>query len=251
MKKLILLLIVFGFAGQSWGQNSIETSVFILDLGSPKNNSLTSKDISNKLVFPSRNLLAFELKNGNPYKYHYTINSNVISFFDDAKIDFLKNIIKKDSSISVKNDLVSADSVIYKSDSYSSKAASAFQILSQASKLSNNLGIKPLISNSKEDDETNILNAIKFLKDDAAEQNVEIDNYVLQISAEDSLDKDSFIKKRDEFKREYIKLIQYTENLNSDAMNFEEIEKEYSSHLKSLDLTAKEIKKELLKMFQL
>ena len=251
MKKLILLLFAFGFAVQVLAQDSIKTSVFILDLGNPTRHSLNTTDKSNKLVFPSRNLLAFELKNGNPYKYRYAINSNVISFFDDSKIDLPQIIDKKDLPPEGIKSVTDRDGITDSLGSYSTKASSAIEILSQASKLSNNLGIKPLISNSKEDDETNILNAIKFLKDDAAEQNVEIDNYILQISAEDSLDKDSFIKKRDEFKREYIKLIQYTENLNSDAMNFEEIEKEYSSHLKSLDLTAKEIKKELLKMFQL
>ena len=80
MKRVILIVMGLGFAMQSWGQ--INTKVFTLDLGEPHKESITVEDNnSKKLTIKSKELLAFKLKNGNPYKYKYVINHQLIDFF--------------------------------------------------------------------------------------------------------------------------------------------------------------------------
>lgn len=81
------------FVGKSYGQN-IKTTVFTLNLDTPTENALKSSDSAKKLVLPAKNPLAFKLKNGNPYKYRYVINSRVVSFFGDAKVNYLDSIPK-------------------------------------------------------------------------------------------------------------------------------------------------------------
>lgn len=67
MKKVLLIVFALGFAVQGWGQ---ETKVFTLDLGEPHKESITVEgDNSTRLVIKTKELLAFKLKNGNPYKY--------------------------------------------------------------------------------------------------------------------------------------------------------------------------------------
>jgi hypothetical protein len=98
MKKSLLIIAVLLFGINSFGQEKIKTSVFTLDLGEPSETSLKTTDSSKRLVFPSKNPLAFKLKNGNPYKYRYVINSRVVNFFEDTKVNYLDSIMKNISS---------------------------------------------------------------------------------------------------------------------------------------------------------
>jgi hypothetical protein len=93
MKKKILSVIFLLFVLQSWGQ--IKTKVFTLNLGEPTTNSLKdSVDESTNLVVKSKELLAFKLVNGNPYKYKYVINHKFVNLFEGQEYNPLDSIGK-------------------------------------------------------------------------------------------------------------------------------------------------------------
>ncbi|MEG0926305.1 hypothetical protein [Chryseobacterium sp.] len=106
MKTKILLLFLLGWVGGVFGQ--IQNKVFVLDLQQPHSRSLRVEDDSSnpRLVIKARELLAFKLINGNPYKYKYVINNEFINFFEGQNENPLqlvgKNIgaIKGDSASS-------------------------------------------------------------------------------------------------------------------------------------------------------
>ena len=104
MKKCYLLaftvLLSSSLAGQqqqeilSWASDkkdsckNASTKVFELDLGLPNTQSLVPrcKERSFKgLTVDSRQLLAFNLINANPYKYDYSIENELVDFFIDEK----------------------------------------------------------------------------------------------------------------------------------------------------------------------
>ncbi|WP_291109682.1 hypothetical protein [Flavobacterium sp. UBA6195] len=94
--KIILLILSIVFAIQSQAQ--IETKVFTLNLGEPTLNSLRDSVNSNsKLVIKAKEPLAFKLVNGNPYKYKYVINHDLITFFDfnENPLENVKSTLEK------------------------------------------------------------------------------------------------------------------------------------------------------------
>lgn len=121
MKKTITFLLLF--LGTFYLQAQIDTKVFTLDLGKPHKGSLrvqTEEEVSEskskqadddddddddttihtnkKLVIKSRELLAFNLINGNPYKYSYIINHKVVNFFEGQVYNPLDSVGKRISA---------------------------------------------------------------------------------------------------------------------------------------------------------
>ena len=127
MRKLYIILFISFVGQQLMGQ----TKVFTLDLSQPKPTSFSAKP--NALIngdscyvnfgkdgakqkcirglrARSRDLLSFELKNANPYKYRYELNSEVFDFFADEQASFTKTIDqaqgkKEENSIEPKQDV--------------------------------------------------------------------------------------------------------------------------------------------------
>lgn len=99
------------FASTSYGQN-IKTTVFTLNLNSPTKNALQSSDSAKRLVVSARNPLAFKLENGNPYKYRYVINSKVVSFFGDAKVNYLDSV----SKVNIPKNILETTPILDKND---------------------------------------------------------------------------------------------------------------------------------------
>ncbi|MFP2995165.1 hypothetical protein ABN763_04615 [Spongiivirga sp. MCCC 1A20706] len=106
--RISLSVIFILFSVQSYCQ---ETKVFVLDMASPKVNSFASICIENdsadclkeKLSVKTNQLLAFKLKNANPFKYTYELNKKTLDLFSDSKARFEKkqegviDLIKKTS----------------------------------------------------------------------------------------------------------------------------------------------------------
>lgn len=264
MKKSITIIAVLLFVINSFGQENkpskkqsqpknIKTSVFTLDLGNPSENSLQNSDSSESLVLPSKNPLAFKIENGNPYKYRYVINSKVVSFFDDVKVNYFDSISKTKTTLVQEETLAIESTLKGGFKSYNTKAPNAFEILTKNSQLYNDISIFPILPKDKEDDKTNILNAVKVLKTNATILNADIYNYVTEISSEDFLTKDNFITKRKDFNFRYTKLLVDISNLNNDVMNFEDLKmkEEYIKNTEDFKAISSKIKQELLKMFQL
>ncbi|MFZ2285086.1 MAG: hypothetical protein WAV86_14530 [Lutibacter sp.] len=92
--KILLILIIVGFAVQSYAQ--IKTKVFTLNLGEPTLNSIGDSVNSNsRLIIKAREPLAFKLINGNPYKYKYVINHKLVNFFEGQSYNPLDSIKTK------------------------------------------------------------------------------------------------------------------------------------------------------------
>lgn len=109
MKKIILFLlfysnIQFAFCQESNKNESalkevkgeIETTVITIDLSEPHINSVKNSDKINKLVVKNRNPLAFNLINGNPFRYRYALNYKKINLFTNetfnpSALDLEKN----------------------------------------------------------------------------------------------------------------------------------------------------------------
>lgn len=94
--KLFLTVLLFVLFVKSQAQ--IKTKVFTLNLGEPTLNSLRDSVNSNsKLVIKAKEPLAFKLVNGNPYKYKYVINHDLITFFksDENPLENVKSALEK------------------------------------------------------------------------------------------------------------------------------------------------------------
>ncbi|OOG19791.1 hypothetical protein BWD42_07795 [Sphingobacterium sp. CZ-UAM] len=76
-------------------KNHIKTRVFTLDLAAPTRNALVDTECeSPRLQIRTREPLAFQLINGNPYKYTYVINHNVINLFGNAGVSPIDSLGK-------------------------------------------------------------------------------------------------------------------------------------------------------------
>ncbi len=269
--------------GNGYGQN-IKTTVFTLNLDTPTENSLQSSDSAKRLVIPARNPLAFKLENGNPYKYRYVINSKVVSFFGDAKVNYLDSVIKKtytpentlindktakkdtlekqlvelkdklaqkNLNISDKNKILVEQMKIMEEIQKLSSSYNAQQIIKQNSLLANSLFIKDFIPKNEEEEKNVIKNALSILINKLKGQKSVINEYVAKISTEDFLNIKEFEVKRKTFLLEFEEVATEITKLNSDAMNFDDIKEDYVKNLNEFNTISIEIKQEISKMFQL
>lgn len=96
--KLLFLTTIFVFAFEVKAQ--INTKVFILDLGIPNEKAIkisNENDKKTKLVAFNNQPISFQLINGNPYKYRYSINHNLLTFFnsDENPLQSVKSTLEK------------------------------------------------------------------------------------------------------------------------------------------------------------
>lgn len=99
MRKLSLTLLALTFMLNGYAQ--VKTQIVTIDLSNPttrtlsikrenlKNTSTSNEFVDvNKLVLPNRQLMVFEIKNGNPFKYNYSINHKTVNFYEDVSFDW-------------------------------------------------------------------------------------------------------------------------------------------------------------------
>nr|WP_298923035.1 hypothetical protein [uncultured Allomuricauda sp.] len=118
MKKyysiVLIILICFSLSGQEKQNNKItidsckqvRTKVFELDLGLPHERSLMPICVEKGfqgLMIKSKQLLAFNLINTNPYKYDYIIENELVDFFEEDKKEFYEIIEKARYTIKDEN----------------------------------------------------------------------------------------------------------------------------------------------------
>lgn len=73
---------------------SIQPAAFIIDLGKPIRRDLKDNKY-NLLQADTRELISFQLINGNPFKYNYVINSNMVNLFENSTTDPIGDQFKK------------------------------------------------------------------------------------------------------------------------------------------------------------
>ena len=74
--------------------DSISPKAFIIDLGTPKLKNKKHKKYT-LLQADTRELISFQLINGNPFKYNYVINSNTVNLFENSTTDPFADQLKK------------------------------------------------------------------------------------------------------------------------------------------------------------
>lgn len=67
---------------------NIKTAVFTINLCDPDTNTLSAQIHRIRLKANTGEPISFELKNGNPFKYKYVINTNMVSFFTSETNSF-------------------------------------------------------------------------------------------------------------------------------------------------------------------
>jgi len=279
MRTKILLLFLLGWVGMVSAQ--IETKVFELNLGKPSKNALTATDSSNKLVIKTNQLLSFDLKNANPYKYKYVINHRFVDLYEGqgynpldsiGKVVPMKNVTTQNSETIINasiKDLESElktlkslkinSSIKQNIDSLEKKITELRLelLLFQQKKQHNSLSefstnfIKGKETANEEEDKTNIKNATKVLQKSFNDLKVNVDTYIVEISAEDFLDKNKFDSIRKNFNTSYINLLSASQNIGNEAENFPETSEYFSKKLKPIDSISVKIKNEISKMYQL
>ncbi|MCD0480031.1 hypothetical protein LPB90_16380 [Chryseobacterium sp. LC2016-29] len=280
MRTKILLLFLLGWVGMVSAQ--IKTKVFELNLGKPSKNALTATDSSNKLVIKTNQLLSFDLKNANPYKYKYVINHRFVDLYEGqgynpldsiGKVVPMKNVTTQNSETKINASIKDLESELktLKSlkinstikqkgiDSLEKKITELHLelLLFQQKKQHNSLSefstnfIKGKETANEEEDKANIKNATKVLQKSFNDLKVNVDTYIAEISAEDFLEKDAFDFKRKTFNTSYISLLSASQNIGNEAENFPETSEYFSKKLKSIDSISVKIKNEISKMYQL
>jgi hypothetical protein len=247
MKKNIILLLLVLLSNVV--QSQIKTKVFTLDLNVPTEKALFGSDtVNTRLVLPSKSPLAFNLINGNPYKYKYVINHKLINLFEGQgynPFDSIAGIPKKDSTFQ------STNKGLEIAFGYVSKAQNAINIINQNQLIANNLLIGVQKVTTEDDDIINILNAAIILKVKATNLNSNIQSYIAEITSEDSLDLSTFLQKRTSFNKHYIELISMLNDLNQNAVLFPKIKDDYSKSLEEIDQNSNKIKLEISKMYSI
>lgn len=105
---------------------------------------------------------------------------------------------------------------------------------------------------SEAEDKENIKTAYTLLQKEFENLNKNINNYILEISAEDFLDQDDFSKKRSHFNELYIEIKEDTKNISKEATNFPEVKTDFEKTVtEKINPISAKIKEELSKMYQL
>ncbi|WP_299243061.1 hypothetical protein [uncultured Aquimarina sp.] len=82
MRSYYILFLIIVFSTLQL-QSQIETAVITIDLSEPFDGSVEISNDKKRLSFDSRQLLSFELKNGNPLRYKYVLNYKEVDLFKD------------------------------------------------------------------------------------------------------------------------------------------------------------------------
>ena len=122
----------------------------------------------------------------------------------------------------------------------------------ETTKLNNILKtIKPISAKNTDDDKKNIQNASLLLKQSFEDLKIDIDKYVLEISAEDFLNQKEFKTKRDDLNKRFILALQNIEGISVEANNFSDLLSDFNNKVEEINSISKKIKEEISKMYQL
>ena len=192
MKKILLLIFVISFIQNLFSQDedgiketNITTTVITLNLSKPNEKSVNHSNNKNKLIVKNRNPLAFNLVDGNPFRYRYVLNYNKVNLFTNETFNPSVsdlNIIESGIQLDEDGDGI-PDSL--DEEPYAPNEMTEYVIKSLQNKLKSKI--------------------LKFKKS--------IDSFVSSISDDDKLNFDELNLMKASFKEQYLKLLKETEDL--------------------------------------
>jgi hypothetical protein len=234
--------------------NEIKTSVFTLDLGLPHQNSLKNNDGSNKLVVKTRQPLAFELVNGNPYKYKYVINHKFVDFFNNQNYNPLDSIAERLAVPQTAGKATEPQSTEVNAKDYVVKAPMAIEILKEfKSKYPISSLLNITLNESPKTPEEDLENIRMALKAISYRSNILKETMSLKTSeymAEDYIDIKEFKKDRKLLHQTYMFILQDIIKLTSDAEKFPDYIKDFRKNVEEVIKINELNKQEIGKMFE-
>lgn len=188
MKKILLFLIfslsiqnIFSQKDTDSGKsknNQITTTVITIDLSQPHPESIKNSNHINKLVVKNRNPLAFNLINGNPFRYRYVLNFKKINLFTNETFNPSALDLDKYKETQVKKDTDSD-------------------------------GIPDALDKDPSESNPITKDVIIVMQDDLNKKllklKADIDKFITAISAETKLNIQEFKLKKENFIEEYVK----------------------------------------------
>jgi len=216
MKKIFLLILAVVSIQNSLSQNknttedttkvNITTSVITLDLSKPHEKSIRHSNNKNKLVVKNRNPLAFNLINGNPFRYRYVLNYNKVNLFTNETF----NPSISDLEVQTENNNLDTD----------------------GDGIPDPLDESPETPNALSED---VIVAIqKDLKNKISELNISISSFISNISDDDNLNFDEFNLMKDEFKKQYLIYLKEAEDLQKKISELDTVDSSISDSQKEI-----------------
>lgn len=199
MKKIYLLLVLTLYFQNALAQDSIQTTIITLDLSSPHPASLKHSGNKNKLVVLNKEPLAFNLINGNPYRYRYVLNFNKVNLFTNVSFNPTINDVKKseepdDNGFVIGQADEDGDGV---DDSQDECPDVAGHHITNGCPLEEGQNLEQLM-----------LYKLQITKKSINDLKSKINTYISEISIQPTLDIKSFNFKTKEFKDDFIRIIE-------------------------------------------
>jgi len=188
MKKILLVILALISIQNLFSQNkdtNITTTVITLNLSQPNETSVNHSNNKNKLIVKNRNPLAFNLINGNPFRYRYVLNYNKVNLFTNEVFN------PSASDLNIDENGIQRDT--------------------DGDGIPDSLDESPETLNVFTEDIANALQ--NELKSKMLEFKKSIDSFISSISDDDKLNFDEFNLWKSSFKEQYLMFLKETENL--------------------------------------
>tara|TARA_Y100000815_G_C13296775_1_gene482987 strand:+ start:139 stop:1425 length:1287 start_codon:yes stop_codon:yes gene_type:complete len=204
MKKILLLIFVISTIQNSFSQDkngteetetNITTTVITLNLSKPNEKSVNHSNNKNKLIVKNRNPLAFNLVDGNPFRYRYVLNYNKVNLFTNETFN------PSASDLNINGNEIEKDI--------------------DGDGIPDSLDEEPDSPNEMTED---IINSLQNdLKNKIVEFKKSIDSYISSISDDDKLNFDELKLMKASFKEQYLILLKETEALQEQINEIDNI----------------------------
>lgn len=208
-------------------------------------------NISNKVVDEKTKLEnQIKVKEQELKKVEAEINGTNLKSVNNKSILLSRKLAIKSEIDSLQNELKNRS--MQSSSQYISQSVYSANIINET-KLNNLLKsiTKAINAKNEVDDKKNIKSASIVLKQAFDDLKIDIDKYVSEISAEDFLNKDSLIAKRQNFNSAYIKLLQNIQGIGNEASAFTDVLEDFNKKTAEINPISLKIKDEISKMYHL
>lgn len=192
MRKILLLILFLLFFQNLFSQDrngdsntNITTTVITLSLSKPSEKSINHSNNRNKLVVKNRDPLAFNLVDGNPFRYRYVLNYNKVNMFTNETFN------PSFSDLNIKEKDIQSDT--------------------DGDGIPDSFDESPDITNVVTEDIVNLLQG--KLKSKILEFKKSVDSYITSISDDDKLNFDELNLMKDSFKEQYLVLLNDIEDI--------------------------------------